>query len=373
VTGFLIGGMVWFSIPMFMATTFGLAGRALAMGSGAYNTFWIGSSQANDGLVPAIVIGEVLGSGGAFALLLQLFMAVTSTGSSEVIAVSSVLTYDLYWTYLNPELKDKVKRAQKKWKEALISGDDAILKAGEEAKPGLKVTIKQAVALYDKLEADEWLAPPPKDGKAADLKAKFETVVGARGETIKFHQLNALLVEQSDGANYEGKILVRMSRFFTCIFAIFMAFLSILLNEIGRLSGGCFGLGFVYMAMGVMIGSAVAPVAMSILWDRANGTVCTASAVLGLVFALVTWAIHAVADDPNSELSVCSLGKDYPLLSSNLVAICSSILMSYVGSLIVGPGCKPGHAVTAEVASEDHATQKEGSFNWKVLTEGEVS
>jgi Na+/proline symporter len=44
-------------------------------------------------------------------LLMQLFMAVTSTGSAEVIAVSSILTYDLYWTYLNPELKDKVRFA----------------------------------------------------------------------------------------------------------------------------------------------------------------------------------------------------------------------------------------------------------------------
>ena len=36
-------------------------------------------------------------------------MAITSTGSAEVIAVSSIRTYDLYWTYLNPEPNEKVK------------------------------------------------------------------------------------------------------------------------------------------------------------------------------------------------------------------------------------------------------------------------
>jgi len=36
-------------------------------------------------------------------LLLMLFMAVTSAGSAELIAVSSLITYDIYRTYINPE------------------------------------------------------------------------------------------------------------------------------------------------------------------------------------------------------------------------------------------------------------------------------
>lgn len=35
-------------------------------------------------------------------MLLMVFMAVTSCGSAELIAVSSLLTYDVYHTYLNP-------------------------------------------------------------------------------------------------------------------------------------------------------------------------------------------------------------------------------------------------------------------------------
>jgi hypothetical protein len=56
-------------------------------------------------LTPARVLSHILGPGGAFILLLQLFMAITSTGSAEIIAVSSILTYDIYYEYINPELK----------------------------------------------------------------------------------------------------------------------------------------------------------------------------------------------------------------------------------------------------------------------------
>lgn len=35
-------------------------------------------------------------------MLLMVFMAVTSCGSAELIAVSSLLTYDVYKTYVHP-------------------------------------------------------------------------------------------------------------------------------------------------------------------------------------------------------------------------------------------------------------------------------
>ncbi len=38
----------------------------------------------------------LLGQGGAAALLVVLFLAVTSATSAELIAVSSILTYDVY-------------------------------------------------------------------------------------------------------------------------------------------------------------------------------------------------------------------------------------------------------------------------------------
>merc|ERR1719265_2832652 len=108
VMGFLIGGMVWFAVPFCMATTNGLAGRALTTHpdiDGKFGAYYIDGGASSNGLTPARVLSQILGPGGAFILLLQLFMAITSTGSAEIIAVSSILTYDIYYEYINPELK----------------------------------------------------------------------------------------------------------------------------------------------------------------------------------------------------------------------------------------------------------------------------
>jgi Na+/proline symporter len=116
VLGFLIGGMVWFAVPFCMATTNGLAGRALTTMSsidGKFGAYYIDGGASGAGLTPARVLSETLGPFGAFILLLQLFMAITSTGSAEIIAVSSILTYDVYYEYINPELK--ARREKLRW------------------------------------------------------------------------------------------------------------------------------------------------------------------------------------------------------------------------------------------------------------------
>lgn len=55
------------------------------------------------GLVLPYAAVALLGKGGAVATLLIVFMAVTSAMSSELIAVSSIFTYDIYQTYVKPD------------------------------------------------------------------------------------------------------------------------------------------------------------------------------------------------------------------------------------------------------------------------------
>lgn len=59
------------------------------------------------GLVLPYAAMAILGQGGAAATLLLVFMAVTSASSAELIAVSSIWTYDLYQTYINPKASGK--------------------------------------------------------------------------------------------------------------------------------------------------------------------------------------------------------------------------------------------------------------------------
>lgn len=53
-------------------------------------------------LVPPAAALFLLGRGGAILMVIMLFMAVTSSGSAELVAVSSLFTYDIYRTYINP-------------------------------------------------------------------------------------------------------------------------------------------------------------------------------------------------------------------------------------------------------------------------------
>lgn len=55
------------------------------------------------GLVPPATAVFLLGKAGSILIVTMLFMAVTSAGSAELVAVSSLVTYDLYRTYINPK------------------------------------------------------------------------------------------------------------------------------------------------------------------------------------------------------------------------------------------------------------------------------
>lgn len=75
----------------------GLAGRAV--------NIQLTPFAISQGLVLPDVAIALLGQAGGFACLVLVFMAVTSAASAELIAVSSVITYDVYRTYIRPGAK----------------------------------------------------------------------------------------------------------------------------------------------------------------------------------------------------------------------------------------------------------------------------
>lgn len=93
--GYLLGGLIWFTIPFALATSLGLAGVALQLP--------ITASESGAGLVPPAVATHLFGPFGSVMMAVMLFMAITSTGSAEGIAVSSLITYDVYKTYIDPK------------------------------------------------------------------------------------------------------------------------------------------------------------------------------------------------------------------------------------------------------------------------------
>lgn len=103
VKAYLFGGIAWYGIPFGFATAMGLGCAALTS-SPKFPTYPDPLSVAQNGAglsSPATAIA-LLGKGGAALMLLLLFMAVTSSTSAELIAVSSLITFDIYKTYVKP-------------------------------------------------------------------------------------------------------------------------------------------------------------------------------------------------------------------------------------------------------------------------------
>lgn len=65
------------------------------------------SEDVTAGLVLPFAAVKLLGYSGAVCTTLMIFMAVTSAFSAQLIAVSSILTYDIYQAYINPSAKGK--------------------------------------------------------------------------------------------------------------------------------------------------------------------------------------------------------------------------------------------------------------------------
>ena len=220
VKGFLLGGMCWFAIPFTLATTMGLTAVALDVE--------LTPEQVQLGLTVPAAASVLMGEIGAIMVLVMLFMAVTSAGSAELIAVSSLITYDVYRTYKNPQAT--------------------------------------------------------------------------------------------------GKQLLKVSRGVIVAFGLGMGALAVVLLGMGL------SLGFVYLAMGILIGSAVIPIALTIIWNKTTRAGAVSGALIGVVLSLTTWTSVA-ASEADGVVDIASLGGAFPMLYGNVVAILSSGLICVVVSL----------------------------------------
>lgn len=106
--GYIAGGIAWFAIPWLTATTMGLACLALETNP-SFPTYpdRLSSDQVSAGLVLPSAAVALMGKSGAIATLFMVFMAVTSAMSAELIAISSIFTYDVYKGYIDPKASGK--------------------------------------------------------------------------------------------------------------------------------------------------------------------------------------------------------------------------------------------------------------------------
>jgi len=339
VLGFLIGGVVWFAVPFCMATTLGLAGRALTLWKDDTGVItghrFITADDSSNGLTPIVVVSRILGSSGAFVLLVQLFIGMTATGSSELIAVSSILTYDVYYQYINPELKSHREKLRCIFYNVFQQFTSAEAKVDLFLNPErehdirvslvhTKVPVDSLQAVIDALCREGFFEHQP----SPDEVSSFGLTIAAAtkdGKVLVPDFYNALNKAMSS-SSAEGRVLLRMSKFFICVSAVFMCLLSALMLKLDL------PLEHIYMSMGCLVGSAVGPAALTILMERANGTAIAAGAIGGLGLAIVGWVV--CAQQSLGEVTYDTLMSGWPWLTGNLCAIAGGATISIIGSII---------------------------------------
>merc|ERR1719421_2165764 len=303
---------------------------------GAFGGTRIDSGASSAGLTPARVLSHILGPGGAFILLLQLFMAITSTGSAEIIAVSSILTYDIYYEYINPELKSRREKLRRVFYTAVqqfvdgAPGTDLVAQPDQEsavrlALAGKSVKTSDVQALLDALSSNSFFEVQPSANEMATLSSLVATFAQEDG-SIFVSDLYSAVNKAVSSNNIEGAILLRVSKFFTGLFAVFMGFLAVFLLSIGL------SLGHVYMSMGCIVGSAVGPAALTILMETANSKAISAGAVGGFILAMVGWTVQAGTEFGTVEYD--TLMSDWPWVVGNLCGILGGTAIAWLGSVI---------------------------------------
>ncbi|KAL3440589.1 Sodium:solute symporter family-domain-containing protein [Aspergillus insuetus] len=108
VPGYILGGNAYFAIPFTFGTVIGLGALVLEQ-TPAWPTYprRMTEAEVSGGLVLPFAASAVAGKGGAAAILLILFMACTSVASAQLIAVSSIVSFDIYGGYFNKKPTDR--------------------------------------------------------------------------------------------------------------------------------------------------------------------------------------------------------------------------------------------------------------------------
>jgi hypothetical protein len=121
-----------------------------------------------------------------------------------------------------------------------------------------------------------------------------------------------------------GAQILYISRVVIVAYGLIMGALAIILQTIGL------NLGWVYLFMGVVIGSAVIPLWNLMNWDRASAKGAVIAAWGGFCLSVSGWLIGAKIQ--SGEVTVATLGSNEVMLSGNLIAILSSGLIHYIYS-----------------------------------------
>ncbi|KAH9828598.1 SSS family solute:Na+ symporter, partial [Teratosphaeria destructans] len=108
VPGYDLASIAIIAVPWGIGTVIGLSARAIE-NTPVFVTYpdAMTDAQINAGLVMPFVLKSLFGSSACAGVIVLIFMDITSTVSSSLIAVSSILSFDIYKTYINTSATDR--------------------------------------------------------------------------------------------------------------------------------------------------------------------------------------------------------------------------------------------------------------------------
>ncbi|GAA5982083.1 hypothetical protein JCM5350_000638 [Sporobolomyces pararoseus] len=111
------------------------------------------------------------------------------------------------------------------------------------------------------------------------------------------------------------------------IFAVIIAILGIALHYAG------ISLGWLYNATGIMASSAVLPIALCIMWRKANRVACTTAALVGCGLGITVWLLTAATLN-GGTVTIATTQQDYAMLAGSCTSFGVSAIISTLGSLL---------------------------------------
>merc|ERR1712226_1784232 len=311
VWGFITGGLTWFAIPFSLATTMGLAYLGMSSAQGAP---LLSEKDVSAGLAAPLVAQKLLGTTGEYSMLFLILMAVMSTGSAEVIAVASLIIYDIYQMYVAPFRKD------------LKRGHCIICNKPTNARYIIKGE------LNDNGELNNVICTCPSATNCQGCKN--DSIARAKAEGIVKPRFECAI--HADYKTYQECLLSYKN---WCI--VLVTFLSVPLCLF------CWAvnldLAWTYYFTGILIASSVVPIALSIVWARVTAAGMIAGVLGGCAAGMIIWLSYASTFPGGlaAEFFVKNTGEEYPMLAGNIGAIMVGALFSITVSFATRPHMTP--------------------------------
>ncbi|EPQ58324.1 solute symporter family transporter [Gloeophyllum trabeum ATCC 11539] len=109
--------------------------------------------------------------------------------------------------------------------------------------------------------------------------------------------------------------MIQVSHIMIVVFAFVMATMASVWQAIG------IDLGWLFLFMGVIIGGAVVPVALTICWKKQTKVAAITGAIVGCASGILAWLLTAAYTN-DGVLSVATTGQEYASVAGSLASIC---------------------------------------------------